>query len=76
MFADKTLLYIPLQMFFLSSLYERRAPTSHSQAETLTVRKVDGDAAGPDGCCSPWHDEGGNRPIPLPGTQTTTSCQR
>lgn len=52
---------------------EQGAPTSHSQVETLKVKRAGGDAAGPGGSCSPWHDESGSQPVPLPKTQT--SCQ-
>lgn len=59
----------------MASTNEHSAPTSHSQAETLKVRTDDGDVAGPGGSCSPWHDESGSQPVPLPGKQTAISCQ-
>jgi len=53
--------------------YEHGAPTSHFQVGTPKVKRVDGDGAEPGGSCSPWHDESGSQPVPLPGTQTTTT---
>lgn len=53
---------------------EHNVPTSRSQAETLKVRKADGDEAVPGGSCSPGHGESGSQPVPLPGKQTKC-CQ-
>lgn len=57
----------------LHLLFEHGAPTFHSQAGILKVRKADGDGAGPGGSCSPWHDESGSQPVPLPGTQNNNT---
>lgn len=63
-------------MLTIASTNEHSAQTSHSQAETLKVGRAGGDVVGPGGNCSPWHDESGSQPVPLPGKQMKTSCQQ